>query len=202
MTSLSCKRSAFLASLAIVFAPGCHCLIIHRRSTSSLKYMAASCTEAELSERYGAIAAAQPLQQRNYEAWLEAGAVNAKTLNSEAAAMGLELDITTGALKYSNGPQGARFGNGERALGALCYDLLYVRHGKTEGNTEPRVFQGYVDELSNTLNEVGLRQAQDAADKVRRLTTCTQKKYCDTVCASSSPFRSSMHCISNRIWLS
>jgi len=46
---------------------------------------------------------------------------------------------------------------------------LYVRHGKTTGNTEPRVYQGYVDEPSNALNEVGLGQAEDAADKLDAL---------------------------------
>ena len=55
---------------------------------------------------------------------------------------------------------------GAEGGGSLSYDLMYVRHGKTTGNTEPRVYQGYVDEPSNALNEVGLQQAEDAADKV------------------------------------
>ena len=31
------------------------------------------------------------------------------------------------------------------------------------------MYQGYVDEPSNALNEVGLQQAQDAADKLEAL---------------------------------
>ena len=48
-------------------------------------------------------------------------------------------------------------------------DELYCRHGKTTGNTEPRVYQGYVDEPSNALNEIGLAQAEDAADLLDEL---------------------------------
>ena len=51
----------------------------------------------------------------------------------------------------------------------LSFDLIYCRHGKTAGNTEPRVYQGYVDEPENALNEVGLGQAQDAADQLDAL---------------------------------
>lgn len=46
------------------------------------------------------------------------------------------------------------------------YDLCYVRHGKTEGNTEPRIFQGYCDYWENQLNETGKQQAVDAAKKM------------------------------------
>ena len=41
-----------------------------------------------------------------------------------------------------------------------------MRHGKTTGNTEPRVYQGYCDEPANALNDIGLSQADEAADKV------------------------------------
>lgn len=46
------------------------------------------------------------------------------------------------------------------------YDLCYVRHGKTEGNTEPRVFQGFCDYWENQLNATGKQQAVDAAAKM------------------------------------
>eukprot|EP01055_Gregarina_sp_Pseudo9_P001422 Gregarina_sp_Pseudo_9__1421@NODE_1950_length_1236_cov_740_530493_g1807_i0_p1_GENE_NODE_1950_length_1236_cov_740_530493_g1807_i0NODE_1950_length_1236_cov_740_530493_g1807_i0_p1_ORF_typecomplete_len362_score67_73His_Phos_1/PF00300_22/8_6e03His_Phos_1/PF00300_22/8_5e24Lipase_3/PF01764_25/0_17ArmDNAbind_4/PF14657_6/1_7e04ArmDNAbind_4/PF14657_6/0_21_NODE_1950_length_1236_cov_740_530493_g1807_i01311087 len=49
---------------------------------------------------------------------------------------------------------------------ALDYDLCYVRHGKTEGNTEPRIFQGFCDYWENQLNETGKKQAQEAAAKM------------------------------------
>ena len=32
--------------------------------------------------------------------------------------------------------------------------------GKTTGNTEPRVYQGFVDEPQNALNDIGLQQAE------------------------------------------
>lgn len=48
----------------------------------------------------------------------------------------------------------------------LDYNLCYVRHGKTEGNTEPRIFQGYCDYWENQLNEVGKKQAEEAAKKM------------------------------------
>lgn len=51
----------------------------------------------------------------------------------------------------------------------LGFRLLYCRHGKTAGNTEPRVYQGYVDEPTNALNDVGLGQAESAADKLDKL---------------------------------
>jgi len=74
--------------------------------------------------------------------------------------LGLELDLKGGQISY--GPDGALDPQ-------LSFDLMYVRHGKTTGNTEPRVYQGYVDEPSNALNEIGLGQAQDAADKLDAL---------------------------------
>ena len=90
-----------------------------------------------LAERYAAIAAAKPAQQANYVAWLESGAVTAAELQTACRKLGLSLDLSQGTVSYASGPEGARFG----AEGSLCYDLMYVRHGKTTGNTEPRVYQ-------------------------------------------------------------
>merc|ERR1719421_2021804 len=71
-----------------------------------------------------------------------------------AAALGLTLDVASGTISYSSTFKAP----------SLPFELWYCRHGKTTGNTEPRVYQGYVDEPSNALNEIGLKQAQDAAD--------------------------------------
>ena len=76
-----------------------------------------------------------------------------------AAALGLSLDASTGTISYSSTFKAPSF----------PFELWYCRHGKTTGNTEPRVYQGYVDEPSNALNDVGLQQAQDAADKLEAL---------------------------------
>ena len=73
--------------------------------------------------------------------------------------MGLTLDVATGHLGYAPG----------FAVMPLSFDLLYCRHGKTTGNTEPRVYQGFVDEAQNALNEIGLQQAEDAADAMDAL---------------------------------
>lgn len=48
----------------------------------------------------------------------------------------------------------------------LNYDICYIRHGKTEGNTEPRIFQGFCDYWENQLNETGKQQAIQAASQM------------------------------------
>lgn len=73
--------------------------------------------------------------------------------------LGLHLNPATGQLSYSKAFQPL----------ALPYDICYVRHGKTEGNTEPRVYQGQVDYPENQLNSTGRRQAEEAADKMEAL---------------------------------
>jgi len=112
-----------------------------------------------LDERYGTIKAAQPQQTKAYADWLASGAVDGAALTAKAAAMGLALDMAGGQVAYA--PDFAPL--------PLCFDLMYCRHGKTTGNTEPRVYQGFVDEPQNALNEIGLAQAQEAADKLDAL---------------------------------
>jgi len=112
-----------------------------------------------LDERYAEITAAQAVQQANYGEWIASGAVDTAGLVAQAAAVGCTLDVAGGQLAYA----------ADFTPVPLCFDFLYCRHGKTTGNTEPRVFQGYVDEPSNALNEVGLAQAEEAADKLDAL---------------------------------
>ena len=108
-----------------------------------------------LASRYQQIASAQPRQQEAYTAWLKSGKVDGSALIAKAEALGLTLDLATGQIKYAP--------DFTSRCQKLCFDLIYCRHGKTTGNTEPRVYQGYVDEPSNALNEIGLAQAQEAA---------------------------------------
>mmetsp|Transcript_18127 Transcript_18127/g.33205 ORF Transcript_18127/g.33205 Transcript_18127/m.33205 type:complete len:315 (-) Transcript_18127:182-1126(-) len=115
---------------------------------------------SSLDERYAAIKAAQPSQTVNYAAWVSS--IDGASLVAAAASLGLELDLASGHISYAAG-------GSPLPTPALCFDLMYVRHGKTTGNTEPRVYQGYVDEPSNALNEVGLGQAEEAADKLDAL---------------------------------
>ena len=107
--------------------------------------------QARLAARYAEIAAAQPAQEAAFARFVEE--TGASRYASEAAAMGLTLDVATGHLGYAPG----------FAVMPLSFDLLYCRHGKTTGNTEPRVYQGYVDEPQNSLNEIGLKQAKHRA---------------------------------------
>ena len=116
-------------------------------------------TTEGLEARYAEITAALPAQEAHYAAWLRSGTVNCGALVRMAADLGLALDVATGRLSYA-----ADFGKPD-----LGVELWYCRHGKTTGNTEPRVYQGYVDEPSNALNSVGLGQAEDAADKLEAL---------------------------------
>ncbi|KAL3925610.1 MAG: hypothetical protein SGPRY_003606 [Prymnesium sp.] len=113
-----------------------------------------------LQQRYDQIAAARPRQREAYEAWVESG-VDGPGLIARAAAMGLDLDLHGGQVSYAQGF--------EEKLVPLCFSFLYCRHGKTTGNTEPRVYQGFVDEPQNALNQIGLDQAEEAADKLDAL---------------------------------
>ena len=109
-----------------------------------------------LDERYATIAAAQLKQQTNYEHWLTCQGSYPASLVEAAADLGLLLHLPSGTVDYAR--------DFDLKRPKLCFDLMYVRHGKTTGNTEPRVFQGNVDEPSNALNEVGRGQAEAAAD--------------------------------------
>ena len=115
----------------------------------------------ELTETYAAIAAAQPKQDAAYAEWIKSAAVDGEALTAEAAAVGIALDVAGGQIAYAADFEAKRV--------QPCFDLIYCRHGKTTGNTEPRVYQGYVDEPKNALNDVGLGQAQEAADKLDQL---------------------------------
>ena len=115
-------------------------------------------TAEGLEEIYASIAAAQPAQEENYAYWIQS-AVDAPALEAAAARCGLALDVARGVVSYAP----------DFRAPELNFELWYCRHGKTTGNTEPRVYQGYVDEPSNALNEIGLRQAEDAAQKLEAL---------------------------------
>jgi hypothetical protein len=116
-------------------------------------------TDKGLDERYAQIAAALPRQQAAYAKWM--ASIDGPKLVATTASLGLDLDLEGGQVSYAADFESKRV--------PLCFDFVYCRHGKTTGNTEPRVYQGYVDEPSNALNEIGLAQAQEAADKLDAL---------------------------------
>ena len=101
-----------------------------------------------LDARYAAIAAALPAQRAAYAQWLRAGGLDQPAMQEMAEACGLSVDIEGGQVAYAADFEAKRV--------ELAFDLLYCRHGKTTGNTEPRVYQGFVDEPNNALNEIGL----------------------------------------------
>jgi broad specificity phosphatase PhoE len=115
--------------------------------------------EVALAEIYGNIKAAQPQQELTYAKFIEGlDETTKKSWEEQATALGISLDIASGHISYA--PDFA-----SKKL-ELSFDLMYVRHGKTTGNTEPRVYQGFVDEPNNALNSIGLQQAEAAADKL------------------------------------
>uniref|UniRef100_A0A6U4LIK6 Uncharacterized protein n=1 Tax=Phaeomonas parva TaxID=124430 RepID=A0A6U4LIK6_9STRA len=123
---------------------------------------AAASPDSSLEERYAAIKAAQGAQFENYTAWIAGkDAAWREKIVADAAALGIDVDVDKGQIRYA-----ADF---EEKKLPLKFDLMYCRHGKTTGNTEPRVYQGYVDEPSNALNDVGKGQAEAAADKLDAL---------------------------------
>jgi len=166
----SCVAAIALASLMIPAAStfslsGASLRRMLMRSSSSAASSSTASSASSLDERYAAIASAQAAQQAKYETWVKES-VDGGALVEAAAALGLELDLVGGQISYAKGGEG---GAPSLPNPGLCFDLLYVRHGKTTGNTEPRVYQGYVDEPNNALNEVGLGQADEAADKLDAL---------------------------------
>ena len=120
-----------------------------------------SMSALDLDERYAAIAAALPRQRAVYTEWVASDAVDGPALTAAASAVGIHLDVAGGQISYAP--------DFEQKRVPLAFDLIYCRHGKTTGNTEPRVYQGFVDEAQNALNEIGLQQADDAADAMDAL---------------------------------
>ena len=85
-----------------------------------------------LDEIYASIAAALPAQEAAYASWLETDTVDASAMIREARALGLTVDVAAGTVAYA----------ADFKTPALAFELWYCRHGKTTGNTEPRVCAG------------------------------------------------------------
>ena len=86
----------------------------------------------ELEEIYENIKRHQPEQMKNYAKFLQnVGEKQIAKWRELAESLQLELDINTGRIKYKNNFKPLD----------IPVEICYVRHGKTQGNTEPRVFQ-------------------------------------------------------------
>lgn len=88
----------------------------------------------EEQQQYDDITAKKSLQQLQYSSFLERlGQQGKDAIRTRCSNLGFDIDFETGQIQYSRNFQPLTVG----------YDLWYVRHGKTEGNTEPRVYQVY-----------------------------------------------------------
>eukprot|EP00918_Siedleckia_nematoides_P064711 GHVU01140705.1.p1 GENE.GHVU01140705.1~~GHVU01140705.1.p1 ORF type:complete len:318 (-),score=40.34 GHVU01140705.1:776-1681(-) len=140
----------------------------------------------EVDKIYQEIRSRMPAQRDNYAQYVSSLSDSYKSsLISQARDCGLRLDIDSGRLYYSPDFEPVE----------VKYEVGYVRHGKTEGNTEPRIYQGCVDYEDNQLNGIGLGQALDAAKKMEDLTAATGWKPQLIVCsplkralATSAPY--------------
>ncbi|XP_053993434.1 mannitol-1-phosphatase-like [Hylaeus volcanicus] len=108
----------------------------------------------EEKEAYERINKSLAIQKKSFEDYVSKLSLqNLQCIQETCDALQLSIDIKTGNISYKPSFQPLN----------LTYDICYVRHGKTEGNTEPRVFQGQVDYPENQLNHVGVQQAEEAA---------------------------------------
>lgn len=82
--------------------------------------------------QYDDIILKAPLQRQHYITYLaQLGEKGKRDIVKRCERIGFNIDFETGQLHY-----GSNF-----IPLQLSYDLWFVRHGKTEGNTEPRVYQ-------------------------------------------------------------
>ncbi|KAL8443618.1 hypothetical protein Emed_006699 [Eimeria media] len=117
-------------------------------------------TEEDLAKRYEEIKSSKSSQHENFAKFMQnAGEEQVRKWQSLAEDLQLELDTKAGRVRYKNNFQPLD----------LQVDICYVRHGKTQGNTEPRVYQGMVDYPENQLNSIGKEQAVAAAHKMEEV---------------------------------
>ncbi|KAL8424459.1 hypothetical protein Efla_001061 [Eimeria flavescens] len=117
-------------------------------------------TDEELAACYEKIKSSREAQHANYGKYLEnAGKERIAKWQQLADDLQLELQVDSGRIRYKSDFKPLD----------LEVDICYVRHGKTQGNTEPRVYQGMVDYPENQLNSIGKEQAVAAAEKMEQL---------------------------------
>ncbi|KAL8433926.1 hypothetical protein ACSSS7_003508 [Eimeria intestinalis] len=117
-------------------------------------------TEEELAKRYDEIKSHKSSQHENFAKFMQnAGEEQVAKWQRLAEDLQLELDLKAGRIRYKSGFEPLD----------LQVDICYVRHGKTQGNTEPRVYQGMVDYPENQLNAIGKEQAVAAAQRMEEM---------------------------------
>lgn len=115
-------------------------------------------TEEELERCYADIRKQTAIQHEHYTKFIEeAGKDDVAKWKQLAEDFQLHLNVDSGRIRYKENFKPLD----------LQVEICYIRHGKTEGNTEPRVYQGMVDYPENQLNAIGLRQACEAADRMQ-----------------------------------
>lgn len=139
-------------------------------------------TPEALEACYANIKKQIPAQEQSYGKFIkQVGKEQINKWKQIADELKIELDVDTGKIKYAKDfeplhPQ---------------VEICYVRHGKTEGNTEPRVFQGMVDYPDNQLNEIGEEQAIEAAKKLEKMISDNEWELPDLIV--SSPLQRAQH---------
>lgn len=114
-------------------------------------------TEEAIKASYVAIKAETKAQHKNYLEFIQQiGKDKINKWIKLAEELKIDLDLHTGRIRYRSDFEPLD----------LQAEICYIRHGKTEGNTEPRVYQGLVDYPENQLNEIGREQAVTAAEKM------------------------------------
>lgn len=89
-------------------------------------------TKEELDECYAKIRAQTEDQRKNYANFIrQAGKDQVSKWKELADQMNIELDVDSGRIRYKESFKPMD----------LEMEICYIRHGKTEGNTEPRVYQ-------------------------------------------------------------
>lgn len=118
-------------------------------------------TKEALEESYSYIKSQLPTQHANYRLFLATSRPSEiSRWRQIAEELQLSLDLETGRIRYNEGFKPLE----------INAEICYVRHGKTEGNTEPRVYQGMVDYPENQLTPLGVEQAAAAAERLQQLT--------------------------------
>ncbi|EZG66965.1 histidine phosphatase domain protein [Gregarina niphandrodes] len=134
---------------------------------TSIKQWKSSRKTPEMAEAvksvYAEIAESMPLQKKKFEEGVLSKMTEdeKKGIEESLNRLGLTFDFTLCHVRYLPDFKPIE----------LDFTVCYVRHGKTEGNTEPRIFQGYCDYWENQLNATGKKQAEEAAKKMESTLT-------------------------------
>lgn len=109
---------------------------------------------SEIRSAYDEIRDCVNLQQESYMKYLaKLSDEYKKDIENRLNELGFSLNWETGRLRYASNFSPL----------TTNIEIVYIRHGQTIGNVEPRIYQGQVDYPENQLNENGIQNAEDSA---------------------------------------